>query len=182
MLARVAGDPNLDNKVAITLPRMSFAMVNMNYDGSRKLPKRNRTARTDGKSLFNPTPYNFEFELYIAVKNSEDGTRILEQILPYFTPDWNLTVNLVPGVDSKVDTPIVLNNVSKEDNYEGNYTERRSIIWTLSFTLKGYLFGPVNDVKRIEEAIANIFNDTVKPPYLLTKITATEDGIDIEEF
>lgn len=182
LLARVEGDPELDKKVAIVLPRMAFAMENMTYDGTRKFSKIGRTGKTDGKSVFNPTPYNFNFQLYIAVKNSEDGTRILEQILPYFTPDWNVTANLLPGVDSKVDIPIILEGVSKEDSYEGSYTERRAIIWTLSFTMKGYIFGPVSDRSRIEKAIANVFTENVQPPQLAATITATEDGVNIEEF
>lgn len=182
LLARVEGDPEADRKVAVILPRMAFSMENMTYDSSRKFSKIGRTGKTNGKSVFNPTPYNFNFQLYIAVKNSEDGTRILEQILPYFTPDWNVTANLIPGVDSKVDIPIILDGVSKEDSYDGSYTERRAIIWTLSFTMKGYIFGPVSDKGRIETAIANIFTENTVPPIKAATITATEGGVDIEEF
>lgn len=184
MLARSELDPNTDRQVAVTLPRMGFEMVNMSYDSSRKLSK-NRTvghATGGGVSLNTPVPYNFDFDLYIAVKNTQDGTRLVEQILPYFTPEFNVTVNLVPGVNSAVDIPIVYRSISKEDSYEGEYLERRAIIWTLSFTVKGYLFGAVKDKKRIEEAIVNVFNDTPDPAVLLQRYTATEDGVNIEEF
>lgn len=188
MLARVNGQPDAgsdeDRKVAVVLPRMAFEMNDMTYDTSRKFSKIGRVGRgpDSGQSVFNPTPYNFNFSLYIAVKNSADGTRIIEQILPYFTPDWTVTANLIPGVPSKLDIPVILNGVSKEDTFEGNFKERRSIVWTLTFTLKGYLFGPVSDRVRIETAITNIFNDLVVPPGLAVTITTTEDGVNIEEF
>ncbi len=161
MLARVFGDPNTDRKVAITLPRMSFEMEDMAYDSSRKFSKVGTVGRATGSGAhtYNPTPYDFSFNLYIYVKNSEDGTKIVEQILPYFTPDWTVSANLVPGIQSKVDVPIILNSATKQDDYEGSFTERRAIIWTLNFTVKGYLFGPVIDRSRIETAITNIFTN-----------------------
>lgn len=175
MLARVMGDPSLDRKVAIILPRMSFELVDMQYDGSRKFSKIGVTGRnsSSGAHAYNPTPYNFNFRLNVFVKNSEDGTKIVEQILPYFTPDWTVTANLVPGLDSKVDVPIVLNSVSKEDTYEGDYKTRRAIIWTLDFTVKGYIFGPVVDRNRITKAITHIFSnwETGADPDATTVIT-----------
>lgn len=161
MLARALGDPNTDRKVAVQLPRMAFEMTNLTYDGSRKLPKVNLTGRsaTTGKHSYTPVPYNLTFDLYIMVKNSEDGTKIVEQILPFFTPEFNITANIVPGMDSKMSIPIVLNSVNKQDDYEGDFKERRAIIWTLSFTLKGYIFGPVIDRAKINTAITQIFTD-----------------------
>lgn len=183
LMARVLGDPTVDNKVAATLPRMSFEMTNLSYDGSRKFSKILRTGRnSSGSSTFNPVPYNLNFSLYIAVKNSEDGTKIVEQILPYFTPEWNVTANLVPGLDAKMDIPIILDSVSKEDSYEGDYKTRRAIIWTLSFTVKGYIFGPVTDRGRIEKAIIDVFDDNKVPAALAATITTTVDGVNIEEF
>ena len=81
--------------------------------------------------------------MYIYAKNAEDGTKIIEQILPYFTPDWTTTIKLIPEMDIIMDIPVVLNNVSYEDKYDGDYKERRSIIWTLDLLLKGYVYGPV---------------------------------------
>jgi hypothetical protein len=185
LMARVLGDPTIDNKVATTLPRMSFEMTNISYDGSRKFSKIMKVGRSgadSGVSAFNPVPYNLNFSLYIAVKNTEDGTKIVEQILPNFTPDWNVTANLVPGLDAKVDIPIILDNVSKEDSYDGDYKTRRAIIWTLNFTVKGYIFGPLTDRKRIETAIIDIFDDNKVPAALAATITTTVDGVDIEEF
>lgn len=183
LMSRVLGDPSINNYVATTLPRMSFEMTDMTYDGTRKFSKIGRTGKgSNGASVFNPTPYNFNFSLYIAVKNSEDGTKIVEQILPYFTPEWNVTANLVPGIDAKVDLPIVLTSISKEDSYDGSYKERRAIIWTLSFTLKGYLFGPVTERVRIEKAIIDIFDDNKVPSALAATVTTTVDGVNIEEF
>ena len=95
------------------------------------------------KYQYNPVPYNIDFKVYIYAKNAEDGTKIIEQILPYFTPDWTTTVNLIPEVNVTMDIPIVLNNINQIDKYDGAYVERRAIIWELDFTLKGYIYGPI---------------------------------------
>jgi hypothetical protein len=147
MLARLDADPNL-NRPAIVLPRMSFELTDLNYGPTRKLNTigkivaANPNDANSAKYQFTPVPYDMNFILSIAVKNADDGTRILEQILPFFTPNWNSTVDLIPELGIKLDIPIVLNAVSSEDTYEGNFEERRSIVWTLSFTMKGYIFGP----------------------------------------
>lgn len=149
MLARVTADPRIDRQVAIQLPLMAFEMTHIQYDGTRKLNTVNRSVvsiNTDPNSMkyqYTPVPYNIGFRLYVMVKNAEDGTKIVEQILPYFTPDWTTTVELIPEMNITMEIPIVLNNISQEDSYEGNFIERRSLIWTLDFTLKGYLYGPV---------------------------------------
>ncbi|CAB4162848.1 tail sheath stabilizer and completion protein [uncultured Caudovirales phage] len=150
MLARVLQDPNIDRPTATApLPLISFEMGKMSYDGGRKLPTTGRISVKDPtiadkfKYQYNPVPYNIEFKVYIYAKNAEDGTKIIEQILPYFTPDWTTTVNLIPEVEVTMDIPIVLNNISYSDNYDGDLKNRRAIIWTLDFTLKGYIYGPV---------------------------------------
>lgn len=149
MLARVQQDPDIDRPTAtIPLPMMSFEMTNVTYDPNRKLPTIIRSAVTSNnanilKYQYNPVPYNFGFRLYILVKNAEDGTKIIEQILPYFTPDFTTTVNLIPEMEIKMDIPVVINNISQEDTYDGNFAQRRALIWTLDFTLKGYIYGPV---------------------------------------
>jgi len=150
MLARVMQDPGIDRPSATpTMPLMSFEMVSMTYDASRKLRTVGKIAQQDptnhGNALYqyNPVPYNFGFRLYALVKNVEDGTKIVEQILPYFTPDFTVSVDLIPEMGVMMDIPVVLNSISQADNYEGDYSARQSLVWTLDFTLKGFLYGPV---------------------------------------
>lgn len=141
-LARLEGNPDLNNQVAMTVPRIAFEMVNFQYDPDRKLNTLNRKIKNN-KYQYQPVPYNIQFQMSILVKNAEDGTKIVEQILPYFTPEWTASVHLVPEMeDDPWDIPIILNDISTEDTYEGNFETRRAIIWTLTFTLKGYVFGP----------------------------------------
>lgn len=173
MLARILQDANLDQETAVaTLPRISFAYQNPEYDGSRKLNTIGRTVRKDDtdvnkfKYQYNPTPYDFKFQLYVYVKNAEDGTKIIEQILPYFTPEWSATVNLIPEHDVTVDIPIILNSVTSEDRYDGSYLDRRTIIWTLDFTLKGYIYGPIKKAPIIKFAntrffVGNLVSNTI---------------------
>lgn len=161
MLTRVATDPNIDRQTAIILPVMSFEMNGIKYDGSRKLPTVNRIAAknvNDNKLsyAYNPVPYNIDMRLYVYVKNNEDGTKIIEQILPFFTPDWTITMNLVPELGITQDVPIVLNNVTFEDSYDGDFRERRAIIWTLDFTIKAYFYGPVRSSSVIKFVNTNI--------------------------
>lgn len=163
-ITRLSQDPNLTKPVAIQLPRIGFEMTDMNYAPERKLPTINRVAvqdPTDPQKLmyqYSPVPYDFNFSLYILVKNANDGTRILEQILPFFTPDWTATLNLDSSMQHKYDIPIILNDVKSEDTYEGNFTERRALIWTLNFTLKGYIFGPTKKTEQIKTSIINLYN------------------------
>ena len=150
MLARVLQDPNIDRPTAVApLPFMSFEMGKMRYDGDRKLPTTGRSSVKNPTSVnrlkyqYNPVPYDIDFKVYIYAKNADDGTKIIEQILPYFTPDWTTTVNLIPEMEITMDIPIILNNIGYSDNYDGSFKERRAIIWELDLTLKGYLYGPV---------------------------------------
>lgn len=149
MLARVGQDPNIDRQSAtLTLPLMSFEMTDLRYDPDRKLSTVGRSSvkATDKNKLkyqYNPVPYNVGFRLYIYVKNAEDGTKIVEQILPYFTPDFTVTVNLIPEMETTMEIPVVMNSITQDDTYEGGFTERQAIIWTLDFTVKGYIYGPI---------------------------------------
>ncbi len=159
-LVRLVQDPNLDQKAAITLPRMSFEITSMNYDGSRKVGSLqkltlNTQSQIEGGRNFRyaPAPYNIEFNLYVMTKYSEDGTKILEQILPFFKPEYTTSVNLIDGL-SPIDIPLILNSVSVEDIYEGDFETRRSLMWTLSFTMKGFFFGPVKN-KRVIKFVDN---------------------------
>ena len=130
-------------QTATRTPRMGFALTGVSYDSVRKLNTigRNIAANTAAgtstlMTQFNPVPYNFDFTLFILVKNAEDGTQILEQILPFFTPEFTVTVNTIPEMGIKADTPIILNSADVSDEYEGDLDQRRTIIWTLNFLLK----------------------------------------------
>ena len=163
-VARLTQDPNLTKPVAIQLPRMAFEITNIRYAPERKLPTINKIAvqnPSDPSKLsyqYNPVPYDVDFSLYIMVKQADDGTRILEQILPFFTPDWTPTVNLDSTMQHKYDIPVVLNTVSAQDTYEGDFVSRRALIWTLTFTLKGYVFGPTRTAKQIKTSTINLYN------------------------
>ena len=155
-LSRLTEDPNLAKKVAVTLPRIGFEISGLTYDATRKQNKIMKAKKVlDGadnsqlKSGFMPVPYNVDFELYILAKNSDDALQIVEQILPYFQPEYTVTLREIPELDIIRDVPIVLNNISYEDDYEGDFTSRRSIIYTLSFTAKYYLYGPVTSTNVI---------------------------------
>ena len=163
MLARIIQDPNLDRPSAVpSLPLMAFEMTTIGYDSDRKLSTVKKIVTSDPsnadkmKYQYNPVPYNFGFTLHVMVKNAEDGTKIIEQILPYFTPDWTTSVHLVPEMDITMEIPVILTNISQEDAYESDFKERRSLTWTLDFVLKGYVFGPVKTGKIIKFA-NNVF-------------------------
>jgi len=170
MLIRISQDPNLNPKVALTVPRMGFELTAMSYDGARKLNTMGRNVKkgtTGLKKQFNPVPYNWDFSLYVFVKNAEDGTQILEQILPFFTPDFTVTMTLVSGMSIKMDIPLVLTSVTSEDSYEGDFATRRSIIWTLSFVMKGFLYPSVTDN-------AKVITSSVVDTHLMSAATAAD--------
>ena len=156
-------DTTADRKVTATrTPRMGFAMTGVSYDSVRKLNTigRNVAANTSSTAtnmttMYNPVPYNFDFQLFILVKNAEDGTQILEQILPFFTPEFTLTVNTIPAMDIKADVPILLNSSSVADEYEGDLSARRTITWTLDFTLKGFIYPNVTSGQIIKSVEVN---------------------------
>jgi len=164
---RLSGDPYLNNPNQITLPRMAFEITGYVYDAARK---RNSTTRkivrptTDNPSgvdySFAEVPYNIDFGLYIYVRNMEDGLRIVEQILPYFAPEFVVSVNF-DDINRKVDIPLYLNSVSSEEDYEGDFETRRSIIFTLNFTMKTYLFGAKKNYKEIRYVQAGVWNSDV---------------------
>jgi hypothetical protein len=162
VLARIDQDLELDAP-AMTLPRMSFEITGMNYAPDRKLPRMNKLRKTDAETnssqaiAYNPAPYDISFDLNIMTKLNEDGTKILEQIIPFFTPDVTHSVKILDDMDLYLDIPIILNSVSFEDVYEGDFESRRSLIWTLSFTMKAYYFGPVSTKKVIKFSTANAF-------------------------
>ena len=148
-LARLEESPDLSKRTAMTLPRMSFEFVGLNYDPSRKVTTTQQITVKDPndgtvtKKAFMPVPYNMQFELSIMTKLNDDALQIVEQILPYFQPSYNLTVQLVETMKEKRDIPIILENVTMDDQYEGNFTTRRVLLYTMRFSAKTYLFGPV---------------------------------------
>jgi hypothetical protein len=145
---------------------MAFEITTMSYAPGRKLPTINKNRKISNTAnefsySYSPVPYDISFSLYIMVKNQEDGTQLLEQILPYFTPEWTTTINLIPELGIVQDVPLVLLNVTPQDTYEGNFEERRVITWTLDFIMKGYFYGPVRKSGVITLANTNFFDATL---------------------
>tara|TARA_R100001510_G_C7650458_1_gene207968 strand:- start:1213 stop:2211 length:999 start_codon:yes stop_codon:yes gene_type:complete len=153
-LARLEQSPDLNKPFAITLPRMSFEFTGLTYDPSRKVTTtqtftvKDPNSSTDVKKSFMPVPYNMAFELSIMTKLNDDALQIVEQILPYFQPAYNLTVELVESIQEKKDIPVILENITMSDEYEGDFTSRRVLLYTLRFTAKTYLFGPATKVTK----------------------------------
>ena len=163
-------------QTATRTPRMGFALTGVAYDSIRKLNTvgRNVAANTAAgtstlMTQYNPVPYNFDFTLFILVKNAEDGTQILEQILPFFTPEFTVTINTIPEMGIKADTPIILNSADVSDEYEGDLDQRRTIIWTLSFLLKGYIYPDLKTSSVIKSIEVNF------------RLTGSDDS-DVDDF
>jgi hypothetical protein len=148
-LARITQQAELNKATQITLPRMSFEISNISYDASRKagITQTFKAAdSSDGgkmKKVFMPVPYNLSFELNILVKLQDDGLQILEQILPFFQPAFTISIDLVKSIGEKRDIPMILNSISQQDDYEGDFSTRRALIYTLSFTAKTFMFGHI---------------------------------------
>ena len=159
-------DSTTRGEVAMTLPRMGFEIDGIQYDPTRKttaIQKNKAVGVGDDtntvRTVFNSTPYNMNLSLYIFAKNQEDGLQIVEQILPYFNPDFNVTVNDLPELGIKRDIKITLDNVTYEDDYEGDFASRIAIIWTLNFKMTLNFYSNVNNVGVIKKAIADVYND-----------------------
>ena len=141
------------------IPRMYFEMTNINYDSARKVSpiQKYRTVIADNgnevRVQYVPVPYNIDFELGVLVKSQDDGLQIVEQILPYFQPNFNVTINFIPDMDEKKDVAVVLNNIDLDDSWDGEFANRRSINWTFQFTAKSYIYGPFNQADIIRKAI-----------------------------
>ena len=165
-LTRLREDPNLNKKVSLTLPRIGFEISGISYDSSRKLNSIQKLKKvnssTDGKTVssqFMPVPYNMDFSLFVMAKSSDDALQIVEQILPFFQPDYTITLNDNTSMGTTRDVPIILNGVSYEDSYDGDFTERRVLMYTLTFTSKFYLYGPVTDQKVIKSVQVDQYTD-----------------------
>lgn len=166
-LARIAAQPqSFEQSFETYLPRLAFEMVSLSYDPGRRvsLIQQNRalngTSTTSLNTQYAPTPYNIAMTLYAYTKNQDDGLQIIEQILPYFNPDYNLTLNAIPVMGIKNDLPIILDNISYEDEYEGDFTQRRAIIWTLNFTMKLNFYGPIIRQGIIRTTNVETFSDS----------------------
>jgi len=174
-LARLDQSPDLNKPIQITLPRMSFEFVGLTYDPSRKSTTTQTFITssvddgTDVRKSYLPVPYNMQFELVIYTKLNDDMLQIIEQILPYFQPSYTLSVDLVDTIGEKRDIPIVLENITMQDDYEGDFTSRRSLIYTLRFTAKTYIFGPVSSTSVSKDLVKKVTlgyvsGDTTKSP------------------
>jgi len=173
-ISRLRSDPDLQRQIQIRLPRLSFELTGMSYDAARKQDSVLKVAKsnssTSGKSSYMHVPYDLTFELNLYARNIDDGTQIIEQILPYFTPDYTVTINPVNSLGVLKDIPITLDSVQYNIEHEGNFDAIRFITWTLSFTMKVDFFGPVSNPKIIRKVIANIFNDPSLQAGYITRI------------
>lgn len=164
-LARLEGQTSLtDPKVAIKLPRMSFEITNLVYDAATKLPKMNKITRgteTTRNTVYTYAPYNMGIQLSIMAKNQDDALQIIEQIIPYFQPDYTITINELPDMSIKNDVPIVLNSVGLAEDYEGDFLTRRAIIYTLDFDLRVRFYGPIKQQKVITLTDIDMLEGTV---------------------
>jgi hypothetical protein len=172
-LARLEQSPDLNKPVQITLPRMSFEFTGLTYDPSRKstttqtFTSKSATDGTETKKTYLPVPYNMQFELSIMSKINDDALQIVEQILPYFQPAYTISVELADIINEKRDVPVILENITMQDDYEGNFTTRRVLIYTLRFTVKTYLFGPVSSASKDiikKTTIGYVVGDTTNTP------------------
>jgi hypothetical protein len=166
-LVRLDQQPDLTNKpFATTLPRMGFEITGINYDTSRKLTRVQKFRALKGDTTqrldynYMPVPYNISFTLNTFTATSEQGLQIVEQILPYFQPDFTVTINMIPELNIKRDVPIILESVNYEDSYTGDFQTRRAVIYTLNFTAKTYLFGPSKTGDVIKTAQSDIFGSS----------------------
>ena len=166
-LTRLEQQSDLNNReFSITLPRMGFEISGISYDSSRKLQKlgKFRNIKNNKDNIldyqYNPVPYNISFNLYSFTATAEGGLQIIEQILPYFQPDYTVTINAIPSMGIKRDVPIILNSVNYEDTYDGSYTTRRAVNYTLNFTAKTYLYGPIYSQRVIKESQSDLYSDT----------------------
>ena len=167
-LVRLDQQSSLDNReFAITLPRMGFEIAGITYDPTRKLTRIQKFKQVksgkEGKVLdfnYTPVPYNISYNLYSFTASAEAGLQIIEQILPFFQPDFTVTINAIPTLNIKRDIPIILNSVNYEDTYSGDFTTRRAVIYTLNFTAKTYLFGPSTSQKVIKTVQTDQYSDT----------------------
>lgn len=163
MVTRLFADPDLQKQLATILPRMSFEITGITYDSTRKQNSLLRASKsnttTHVTSSYMGVPYDINFSLNIYARNIDDGTHIVEQILPFFNPDFTITSNMIPELGMLKDIPVILESVTNNIEYEGDYDSVRYVYWTLNFTMKTYYYGPISYPKIIRTVYANIYND-----------------------
>ena len=181
-LVRLNDDADLTKAAAVTLPRIGFEITGLTYDPSRKLNRVQKFKKVKGDkseqldTQYMPVPYNIGFQLYILAKQSDDALQVIEQILPYFQPDYTISMNDNPNMDVKKDIPVILNSISYEDDYQGDFTTRRAIIYTLDFTCKFYLYGPITSSKVIKTVQVDQYTDLPDTsPKREQRLTVTPD-------
>lgn len=194
-ITRLSSDPTLTKSIATLVPRMSFNLDGISYDASRKnvttLQNFSYSTTDNVKRQYAPVPYNFDFSMSIYVRHTEDGTQILEQILPFFTPDFTVTVDFITAMSQKFDMPIILNSVASSVEYEGDMTTTRLIIWDLSFTAKGYIWpavkssGLIGQFSTTANAYGNVFTNIYTAPTMnantqVVEIRTQVDPLDAE--
>ncbi len=171
----------------VSLPRIGFELTGLEYDADRKVNTLNNTVKTDETnpdSFFrqlNPSPYNFSFDVHIAVKNMDDGLQIVEQILPYFQPSYTLNIKDIPELAISKDVKVVFAGIGLTDDYEGSFDDDRILIWTLSFVVKGYLYPAIGDAEVIKKVITNFYKDeemTVKSNVVTVKVDPIDSAFD----
>ena len=168
-LYRLQGNPTDGKKVAITMPRIYFEMTGIDYDASRKTPatQKYKTVINDEgnevRTQYVPVPYNISFEVGILCKSQDDGLQILEQILPFFQPSFSMSIKFIPDMDEVKDVAVVLNSVDFDDDWEDDFTTRRSLTYTMQFTAKTWIYGPYTkaDVIRKSRIIQTIGDKAV---------------------
>lgn len=175
MVTRVFSDPDLTRQLQAILPRMGFEISGINYDASRKQNSLLKATQalpggTTASSAYMGAPYDLNFQLTVYARNIDDGTQIVEQILPFFNPDFTVSASMVPDLGFIKDIPIILNNVSNNIEYEGNYDSVRYVYWTLNFTMKLHYYGPITTPKIIRTVYANIHNNNNLAPTYITKM------------
>lgn len=163
-LARFDGDPNFENVINQRLPRISYEITGINYAPDRKRNSQHRyTIPVTGEpgkfaSTWMPVPYDINFQLNVMSRSIDDGSQILEQIIPFFTPEWTNAVKILDDIDIVLDCPVVMNGVTNTDAYEGDWSERNAVIWTMDFTMKCYFFGPITQKKVIKISNTNLYD------------------------
>ena len=182
---RQVGDLSQKDATQITLPRIAFEMQGISYDPTRKVSPTQYIRHTTGDTTnkgFMPVPYNINFELAILAKNQDDALQIIEQILPFFQPSFNITLNLVPALGEKKDYPVTLTSVDYDDVYEGDYDTRRTLVYTLQFVAKTYLYGPVADksTELITKAIVDYATDSKTTAAREVRYQVTPDPVDAD--
>ena len=182
MVTRIFSDPDLTRQLQAILPRMSFEITGISYDASRKQNNLLKSAKpiaggSTASSAYMGVPYDITFQLNVYARNIDDGTQIVEQILPFFNPDFTVSASMIPDLGFAKDIPVILDSVTNNIEYEGNYDSVRYVYWTLTYTMKLHFYGPVTTPKIIRTVYANIYNDeNLNPSFITQMLIANANG------